>query len=88
MGGGRVLTAGRGGGGVANALVRTVAGYCLLVWLYLCVNSITHPYTISTRLTHFAAVPTEGATAVACFLLSLAAFLTVRLRVHRAPEAT
>jgi hypothetical protein len=82
IGTGRVLAPRRRGTGAAEAVVRTAAGYTLLVWVYLCVNSLTHPYTIAMRLTHFTAVPTEGATAVACFLLSIAAFLTLRLRLR------
>ena len=66
--------------GAVDAVLRTVAGYAFLVWFYLCVNSLTHPYTLRMRLTHFAAVPTEGTAAVSCFLLSLAAFLVLRLR--------
>jgi hypothetical protein len=80
VGTGRILAPRPRGTGAADAVVRTAAGYCFLVWAYLCVNSLTHPYTIALRLTHFAAVPTEGATAVSCFLLSIAAFLTLRLR--------
>ncbi|WP_145909854.1 hypothetical protein [Kitasatospora viridis] len=62
------------------AVLRTLVGYPLLVWAYLCVNSLTHPQTIDRQLTHFAPVPTEGTTAVACFALSAAALLALRLR--------
>jgi hypothetical protein len=80
VGTGRVLIRGRRATGAVEAVLRTVAGYAFLVWFYLCVNSLTHPYTLRMRLTHFAAVPTEGTAAVSCFLLSLAAFLVLRLR--------
>jgi hypothetical protein len=80
VGTGRLFAPSRRGTSAVDALLRTAAGYALLVWIYLCVNSLTHPYTLGMRLTHFSAVPTEGATAVACFLLSFAAFLALRLR--------
>lgn len=66
-----------------DAVLRTVALYALLVWVYLCANSITHPATLAERLTHFAAQPTEGATATFCFPLSAAAFAALRLRGRR-----
>jgi hypothetical protein len=80
VGTGRLFVAGGRGTSAVDAVLRTVAGYALLVWIYLCVNSLTHPYTLGMRLTHFAAEPTEGATAVVCFLMAIAAFLTLRLR--------
>lgn len=80
VGTGRLFAPGRRGTAAVDALLRTAAGYALLVWVYLCVNSLTHPYTLGMRLTHFSAEPTEGSTAVACFLLALAAFLALRLR--------
>jgi hypothetical protein len=63
-----------------TAVLRTLVGYPLLAWGYLCVNSLTHPQTIDRRLTHFAAVPTEGTAAVGCFALAAAALLALRLR--------
>jgi len=66
-----------------DAVLRTVWAYPLLVWAYLCVNSVTHPWTIDRPLTHFAGVPSEGTTAVGCFLGSAVALLAVRVRDHR-----
>ncbi|MFF7634660.1 hypothetical protein ACFZB9_16100 [Kitasatospora sp. NPDC008050] len=62
-----------------TAVLRTLVGYPLLLWAYLCVNSLTHPQTIDRQLTHFAAVPTEGTAAVGCFALSAVALLALRL---------
>ena len=64
--------------GTAAAVLRTVTGYALLVWAYLCVNSLTHPDTIGRRLTHFSPTPAEGTTAVVCFAASAAALLALR----------
>jgi hypothetical protein len=69
--------------GTGNAALSTVAGYALLAWAYLCVNSLIHPETITRPLTHFAAFPTEGTAASWCFALSGAALLTARLRGRR-----
>jgi hypothetical protein len=63
------------------AVLRTVFGYGLLIWLYVCVNSLTHPETISRQLTHFLAWPLEGDTGSVCFVLSAVAFLLLRMRV-------
>jgi hypothetical protein len=79
VGTGRPLSRQYPGSGVLTALLRTAVGYGLLVWAYLCVNSLTHPYTIGMRLTHFSAFPAEGTTAVASFLLAAASFFGLRL---------
>ncbi|WP_327066253.1 hypothetical protein [Kitasatospora sp. NBC_01302] len=63
-----------------TAVLRTLVGYPLLLWAYLCVNSLTHPQTIDRQLTHFATVPTEGTAAVGCFAASAVALLALRLR--------
>jgi hypothetical protein len=55
--------------------------YGLLVWAYLAVNSLTHPETMALPLTHFLPWPLEGETAVACFVLSAAAFFILRTGV-------
>jgi hypothetical protein len=80
IGTGRLLTPRPRGTSAIDAVLRTVTGYALLVWIYLCVNSLTHPDTIGIRLTHFAAEPTEGETAVACYAASAVAFTALRLR--------
>lgn len=79
IGTGRLLARSPAGTGVLPAVLRTVVGYCLLAWLYLCINSLTHPATIGLRLTHFCAFPAEGTTAVACYLAAGVAFMALRL---------
>ena len=69
---------GRRGG--LEAALRIVLGYGLLAWAYLCVNNLTHPYTTGIRLTHFAAYPTEGTTAVTCFIAAAVALFALRRR--------
>ena len=66
--------------GPLDAALRTVCGYALLVWAYLCVNSLTHPYTIAMRLVHFSATPAEGTMADLCFAASAACLFALRLR--------
>lgn len=63
-----------------DAALRTVGGYALLGWIYLCVNSLTHPETIPRRLVHFTALPTEGTAADVGFAAAAACFLALRLR--------
>lgn len=64
--------------GLIRAVLNTVAGYGLLVWAYLSVNSMTHPWTMPMQLTHFVPWPSEGSTAVACFAASALALFLVR----------
>ena len=63
---------------VGRACLRTVFGYGFLVWVYLAVNSLTHPETLARPLTHFLPFPLEGDTALACFVLSAVAFFLLR----------
>ena len=66
--------------GAIDAGLRTLVCYPLLVWVYLGVNSLTHPRTIDQPLTHFTGFPTESTTAVLCFVVSAAALLALRVR--------
>jgi hypothetical protein len=66
---------------LTRAVLSTVLGYGLLVWVYLCVNSLTHPWTTSMELTHFVSWPSEGSTAVASYAASAVALFLVRCRV-------
>jgi hypothetical protein len=63
---------------VLRATLRTVFLYGLLVWIYLAVNSLTHPETLPKPLTHLLPWPTEAETAALSFVLSAAAFLALR----------
>jgi hypothetical protein len=68
----------RGEPGWRRAALHTVAGYGLLAWIYLCVNSLTHPWTTGERLTHFAPWPSEGSTADLGFAASAVALFLLR----------
>lgn len=70
-----------------DAALRTTAVYALLGWAYVCVNSLTHPYTISRQLVHFSASPAEGTAADLGFTASAACFLALRLRGHASARA-
>ncbi len=63
-----------------DAALRTVVCFALLTWVYLVVNSFTHPVTLARQLTHLARVPTEGTAAVLCFAGSAVALLLLRAR--------
>ena len=64
--------------GLARAELNTVMVYGLLAWSYLSINSLTHPWTIPMRLTHFEPWPSEGSTAVLSFAASAVAFFLLR----------
>ena len=68
----------KGSRGVLDAALRTIVAYALLVWTYLCVNSVTHPQTTGMRFTHFSATPSEGTVAVICFVGAIAALFALR----------
>ncbi|MEZ0112161.1 nitrate reductase NapE component [Catenulispora sp. EB89] len=67
----------------AEAGLAAVGGYAFLVWVYLCLNNLSHPRTTGYRLTHFWEHPSEGTTAVLCFLLLTACLFGLRVRKGR-----
>jgi hypothetical protein len=67
----------------AEAGLAAVGGYAFLVWVYLCLNNLSHPRTPRSRLTHFLEHPSEGTTAVLCFLLLSACLFGLRVRKAR-----
>ncbi|MGW5607095.1 hypothetical protein ACWEWI_13535 [Streptomyces sp. NPDC003753] len=68
--------------GVVGALLRTGTVYGLLMWAYLCVNSLTHPETLARPLTHFADVPREGQTASWAFAVTAVTLLLARAQAR------
>jgi hypothetical protein len=68
---------------LAEAVLAAVGGYAFLVWVYLCLNNLIHPRTTGYRLTHFWEHPSEGTTAVLCFVLLSACLFGLRLRKAR-----
>jgi hypothetical protein len=55
--------------------------------VYLSVNAVTHPYTLTLRATHFASWPTEGTLRVFALLLCVLSvgwlrFTSARFSVH------
>jgi hypothetical protein len=71
---------------LARAALRTAVVYGLLVWVYLAVNSLTHPETLVMPLTHLLPWPLEGDTALASFVLSACAFAALRTGVAAVEE--
>src|SRR3954454_19136073 len=67
----------------AEAGLAAVGAYAFLVWVYLCLNNLSHPRTTGYRLTHFFEHPSEGTTAVLCFLLLSACLFGLRMRKAR-----
>lgn len=68
--------------GLTRAVLNVVVVYGLLTWTYLCVNSLTHPWSTGIQFTHFVAWPSEGSTAVFCFAASAVALFLVRSTVR------
>lgn len=66
-----------------RALGVTTVSYSGLVWIYVCLNSISHPATLNLQLTHLSSWPTEGDAGWAAFLLSAATFLCMRIASYR-----
>jgi hypothetical protein len=66
-----------------EALLAAVGGDAFLVWVYLCLNNLSHPRTTGYRLTHFFEHPSEGTTAVLCFVLLSACLFGLRVRKAR-----
>ncbi|WP_194896498.1 hypothetical protein [Catenulispora pinisilvae] len=67
----------------AEAALAAIGGYAFLVWVYLCLNNLIHPWTTGYRLTHFLAHPSEGTTAVLCFVLLSGCLFGLRVRKTR-----
>jgi hypothetical protein len=67
---------------VIVALLRSLTLYSGLGWLYIAINSIVHPLTLSQPLTHITSWPAEGVFGAACFLTSSASFLALRIFVY------
>ena len=67
----------------AEAVLAAVGVYAFLVWGYLCGNNLIHPWTTGYRLTHFWEHPSEGTTAVLCFMLLSACLFGLRVRKAR-----
>ncbi|GAA2041199.1 hypothetical protein GCM10009839_49460 [Catenulispora yoronensis] len=68
---------------VVEAGLAGVGGYAFLVWVYLCLNNLSHPMTTGYRLTHFLEYPSEGTTAVLCFVLLSVCLFGLRVRKAR-----
>jgi hypothetical protein len=56
-------------------------------WMYIALNSLTHPGTLGRHLTHFASWPKEGDFGIACFIVSAFAYFLrdTRRSVTRSP---
>lgn len=48
--------------------------YPAAVWVYLGVNSLTHPETMRLGVTHFLSWPTEGVAWIISFFLSMMSY--------------
>jgi hypothetical protein len=55
---------------LARALIRAGGVYGAVAWAYIAMNAVSHPRTLSMRLTHLAPWPTEGDFGVTCFVVS------------------
>lgn len=64
---------------VSGALLRMFTWYGPFGWLYIAANSVVHSLTLHKQLTHFLSVPTESQFGLACFILSVLAWLSLSL---------
>ena len=69
--------------GVIRASLRAGRLYGFTGWAYIAGNSISHPETLSLRLTHFAPWPHEGDFGLICFVASAACHLALELWPER-----
>jgi hypothetical protein len=53
-------------------VLRAVLVHALIGWVYIAMNSLSHPWTLDLRLTHFSNWPHEGDFGAACFVIVLA----------------
>jgi len=60
---------------LAEAVLRTVAAYAFAGWVYIALNAVVHPATLSLPLTHLAPWPREDTFGAACFGISFSATL-------------
>jgi hypothetical protein len=51
----------------------------LFGWVYIAVNSFSHPYSLRLQLTHFAQWPHEGTFGLGCFCVSLVSAFAIQL---------
>jgi hypothetical protein len=52
-------------------VLRAVLVHSLIGWVYIAMNALSHPWTLSVRLTHFSDWPHEGDFGFACFAVML-----------------
>jgi len=55
---------------VTDSILRTLAFYAFLGWIYIAGNVILDPSTLPLRLTHLATRPTEAQFGAICFVIS------------------
>jgi hypothetical protein len=55
---------------VTDSILRTIAFYAFLGWIYIAGNVILNPGTLPLRLTHLATRPTEAQFGAICFVIS------------------
>jgi hypothetical protein len=73
---------------LARAVAEVIALLATALVVYLSVNAVTHPYTLTIQATHFATWPTEGTLRVCALLLCVLSvgwlrFMTARGHLPR-----
>jgi hypothetical protein len=58
---------------------RAVAIYAFAGFVYIAANAISHPYTLTLRLTHFVSWPDEDLFGATCFVASAVAHFVQQL---------
>lgn len=57
-----------------KALTLTLFVFGFAGWVYIALNAVFHPQTLSLPLTHFLPYPREDTFGAACFAVSMASF--------------
>ena len=64
---------------ISLAVSKTLAIYGFLGWVYIALVALIHPYTLGSKLTHFANFPHEDTFGEASFAISLVSFFVYSL---------
>lgn len=62
-----------------RALSFTLFVFGLLGWIYIVLNAVVHPQTLSLQLTHFLPYPREDTFGAFCFAISFISFFVWNL---------
>jgi hypothetical protein len=71
---------------ITVSLLRTLRLYSTLGVVYIALNSLTHPATLTLHLTHVISWPSEGTFGLSCLAVSFTSTLLLRCMEAQRPE--